>query len=209
MPSEPVRGMRSLTIPTIVGKKNAMPNAKNVAAPNAAAVLVATLRDNPVAAERLCLLLGTARTAGCLIDRLPAVLPIFGDDSALAAPLNREALIAAAQARSVVRPDQGGRVAAMHRLWGEQLITIVTADVAGLADPIDVGNRLTAAADALVEGALAAAIGDDAPLRLDRTGAGYRLQIASGPDLLDFDSADAEDAYALALLHVLESRARS
>jgi len=30
------------------------------------------------------------------------------------------------------------------------------------------------------------------------------LQIAFGPDLLDFDAADAEDAYALALLHVLE-----
>jgi hypothetical protein len=54
--------------------------------------------------------------------------------------------------------------------------------------------------------ALAAAIGDDAPLRLDRTAAGYRLQIAAGADMLDFDSGDAEDAYALALLHVLEAR---
>ena len=54
--------------------------------------------------------------------------------------------------------------------------------------------------------ALAQAIGDDSPLRLDRTVAGYRLQIASGPDLLEFDAADAEDAYALALLHVLEAR---
>ena len=53
---------------------------------------------------------------------------------------------------------------------------------------------------------LADAIGVDAPLRLDRTAAGYRLQIAFGPDLLDFDAADAEDAYALALLHVLEVR---
>ena len=50
------------------------------------------------------------------------------------------------------------------------------------------------------------AIGADAPLRLDRTAAGYRLQIASGPDLLDFEAVDAEDAYALALLHVLEKR---
>jgi hypothetical protein len=54
--------------------------------------------------------------------------------------------------------------------------------------------------------ALAAAIGDDSPLRLDRTAAGYRLQIAAGADMLDFDSGDAEDAYALALLHVLEAR---
>ena len=53
---------------------------------------------------------------------------------------------------------------------------------------------------------LADAIGVDAPLRLDRTAAGYRVQIASGPDLLEFDAADAENAYALALLHVLEKR---
>lgn len=54
--------------------------------------------------------------------------------------------------------------------------------------------------------ALAAAIGADAPLRLDRTAAGYRLQIASGADMFDFESGDAEDTYALALLHVLEKR---
>jgi len=53
---------------------------------------------------------------------------------------------------------------------------------------------------------LSDAIGADAPLRLDRTAAGYRLRIALGPDLLDFDAADAEDAYALALLHVLKMR---
>ena len=53
---------------------------------------------------------------------------------------------------------------------------------------------------------LADAIGADAPLRLDRTAAGYRLQIASGADLLDFEAADAEDTYALALLHVLGAR---
>ena len=56
---------------------------------------------------------------------------------------------------------------------------------------------------------LADAIGVDAPLRLDRTAAGYRLQIASGADMLEFDAGDAEDAYALALLHVLEARAGS
>ena len=53
---------------------------------------------------------------------------------------------------------------------------------------------------------LSDAIGVDAPLRLDRTAAGYRVQIASDADLLDFDAGDAENAYALALLHVLEKR---
>ena len=51
---------------------------------------------------------------------------------------------------------------------------------------------------------LALTIGDDAPLRLDRTGAGYRLQIAADADMLDFDADDAEDAYALALIYLLE-----
>ena len=53
---------------------------------------------------------------------------------------------------------------------------------------------------------LADAIGVDAPLRLDRTAAGYRVRIAFGPDLVDFDAADAEAAYALALLHVLGAK---
>jgi hypothetical protein len=52
-------------------------------------------------------------------------------------------------------------------------------------------------------------IGVDAPLRLDRTARGYRVQIASGADLLDFDASNAEDAYALALLHVLKARAQA
>ena len=53
---------------------------------------------------------------------------------------------------------------------------------------------------------LSDAIGADAPLRLDRTAAGYRVRIAFGPDLVDFDAADAEAAYALALLHVLGAK---
>ena len=53
---------------------------------------------------------------------------------------------------------------------------------------------------------LADTIGVDAPLRLDRTAAGYRVRIAFGPDLVDFDAADAEAAYALALLHVLGAK---
>ena len=61
-------------------------------------------------------------------------------------------------------------------------------------------------AETQMRAVLAEMSGVDAPLRLDRTAAGYRLQIAFGPDLLEFDAADAEDAYALALLHVLEKR---
>jgi hypothetical protein len=54
--------------------------------------------------------------------------------------------------------------------------------------------------------ALARAIGDDAPLRLDRTPSGYRCQIAHAEHMLAFDAPSAEDAYAQALLAVLEMR---
>jgi hypothetical protein len=50
---------------------------------------------------------------------------------------------------------------------------------------------------------LAQRIGDDAPLRLDRTSTGYRCRIADLEHMRDFDAPDAESAYALALLHML------
>jgi hypothetical protein len=50
---------------------------------------------------------------------------------------------------------------------------------------------------------LASQIGPDAPLRLDRIAQGYRCIIAEADHLREFDSASAEDAYALALLALL------
>ncbi len=50
---------------------------------------------------------------------------------------------------------------------------------------------------------LAAAIGPDAPLRLERLAAGYRLQLALGAELAEFEDASAEGCYALGLLAVL------
>jgi hypothetical protein len=54
--------------------------------------------------------------------------------------------------------------------------------------------------------ALATLIGSDAPLRLDRTAQGYRCQIADADKLREFDADAAEDAYALALLALLEAQ---
>jgi hypothetical protein len=55
---------------------------------------------------------------------------------------------------------------------------------------------------------LAGAIGDDAPLRLDRLQARYRVQFGFEADMLEFEAIDAENAYAQALLHVLSVRTR-
>jgi hypothetical protein len=56
---------------------------------------------------------------------------------------------------------------------------------------------------------IAARIGPDAPLRLDRTARGYRCQIAAADQLLEYEAAQAEDAYALGLLALLEGANRA
>jgi glutamate-ammonia-ligase adenylyltransferase len=119
--------------------------------------LIGALRDSPAAAERLCHLLGTARTAGRLVDRIPAALPVLGDDTALTAALDPATLTAEALGRIGVRDAHPARLVALHRFWAEHLLETVAADVAGLITVEVVGHRLTDCADALVAGLLAAA----------------------------------------------------
>ena len=56
---------------------------------------------------------------------------------------------------------------------------------------------------------IAGRIGPDAPLRLDRTARGYRCQIADAERLVEYEASQAEDAYALALLALLEATNRA
>lgn len=123
------------------------------------AALIGALRDSPAAAERLCHLLGTARTAGRLVDRIPAALPVLGDDAILTASSDSELLTREARRRIGVREDHGGQVGALHRFWAEHLLETMTADIAALIDVETAGHRLTNAADAMVSGLLEAAIG--------------------------------------------------
>jgi hypothetical protein len=89
---------------------------------------------------------------------------------------------------------------------GEPTITF-HGSIEWALDHIVVAEAVWVPAETQLRTELARAIGDDAPLRLDRTGAGYRLQFADGADMVEFDAADAEDTYAQALLHVLQKRA--
>jgi len=126
------------------------------AAPDHAA-LVATLRDSPVAAERLCTLLGTSRLLGRLLDRLPPALARLGDDAALAAFPDREALVAEATRRTAVRPRWEEAVAGLHRFVEAHVLWLAAQDLVGGADAAAIGERLSDLADAAVEGALEAA----------------------------------------------------
>ena len=121
------------------------------------AALIAALRDNPVAAERLCTLLGTSRLLGRLLDRLPPALARLGDDAALADFPDRTALIAEAGRRTAVRPRWEEAVAGGHRFVEAHVLWLAAQDLVGGAGAAVIGERLSDVADAAVAGALEAA----------------------------------------------------
>ncbi len=121
------------------------------------AAIVATLRDDPAAAERLCLVLGTSSLVGRLIDRLPPLVPTLGDDAALASWPASDDLVAEAGHRVSVHDDP---TAAVRRFHAEHLLRIAVADIAGLIDEAEVGRRLSQLSDATVAAAVSAAVAE-------------------------------------------------
>lgn len=118
--------------------------------------VVGALRDNPPVAERLCLLLGTSRLAGRLIDRIPPSLPGLADDDALASEPPLPSV--EASARLAVREHRAARIEALHRFHAERLLHTTMADLSGFADEVGVGIRLASTADAIAAAALADAV---------------------------------------------------
>jgi [glutamine synthetase] adenylyltransferase / [glutamine synthetase]-adenylyl-L-tyrosine phosphorylase len=157
------------------------------------AALTAALRDNPVAAERLCALLGSSRLLGRLLDRLPPALPRLGDDAALGAFPTRDALIDEARRRTAVRPGWEEARAGLHRFVEAHFLWLAAQDLVAGADVALVGRRLSDLADATVAAALeaatrqASAAGLTVPplavIAMGRWG-GQELQFASDLDAL-------------------------
>lgn len=153
--------------------------------PDSSAIVV-TLRDDPLAAERLCTVLGTSRLVGGLIDRLPPLIPLFGDDAGLAHCPERAALIDEVLGRTTVRNDP---TSAIRRFHAEHVVRIAVADISGLIDEVEVGKRLSRLADATVEAALGTArrdLGFEAPMCVVAMGkwGGRELNYASDLDAI-------------------------
>jgi [glutamine synthetase] adenylyltransferase / [glutamine synthetase]-adenylyl-L-tyrosine phosphorylase len=163
--------------------------------------LVTVLRDDPASGERLCRLLGTSRLAGPLVEKLPLTSLRLGDDAALAAEPEAAALTAEAVQRLVARDEPAARAASIHRFYAEQLLETSAADLAGVADELAVGRRLTAAAEAVIGAALGAAsaavaaggrdLPDLAVIGMGKLG-GAELNYASDLDLLVVYRGDDE-----------------
>ncbi|HDK44754.1 MAG TPA: bifunctional glutamine-synthetase adenylyltransferase/deadenyltransferase, partial [Actinobacteria bacterium] len=118
------------------------------------AQLVATLRDTPIAAERLCHILGSSRLLGKLLDRIPEMLPVLGDDQALAATVTRDMLVGRAVHAVSTRPNRARQLRALRRFVQGRLVRTAVRDLLGLADMPTVGRELADTADAAAQAAL-------------------------------------------------------
>jgi len=119
------------------------------------AALIATLRDAPVAAERLCRLLGTSRLLGQMLDRIPEFMIRLGDDQALAAHPTRDELIDNATQHVLLRGNYAERLRAIRRFVRRRLLWIAVRDLLGQASMPEVGRDLADTADAAAAAALA------------------------------------------------------
>jgi glutamate-ammonia-ligase adenylyltransferase len=118
--------------------------------------LIGTLRDAPVAAERLCRLLGTSRLLGQMLDRIPEFLSRLGDDRALADLPSREALVDGATQHVLLRDSYPEQYRAIRRFVRRRLLWIAVRDLLGQAAMPEVGRDLADTADAAAAAALAA-----------------------------------------------------
>ncbi|HTZ08433.1 MAG TPA: bifunctional [glutamine synthetase] adenylyltransferase/[glutamine synthetase]-adenylyl-L-tyrosine phosphorylase [Acidimicrobiales bacterium] len=170
------------------------------------ALLVATFRESPEAARRLCLLLGTSRLLAEALERDPDLIAVADDDAALA-PTPRDDLVVEAAERLARDHDTDGRRAQLVRLRRDQQARIAARDVLGLDDVTASAAALSALAEALLESALVAL---DPPMPFAVVGmgrlGGAEMAYASDLDVLllyaDADDA-AGEAVAEDLLHLM------
>ena len=111
------------------------------------AELTAILRDRPVAAQRLCQLLGSSRLVSNFIDRIPEFLPRLADDKLLLELPSPEDTIRALE-RMQLRSDRDTRMASLRRLVRRRMLRTAAADLLGLITVDRVAAALTDTADA-------------------------------------------------------------
>ncbi|TML43728.1 MAG: hypothetical protein E6G27_01065 [Actinobacteria bacterium] len=146
--------------------------------------LVATFRDSPEAARRLCLLLGTSRLLLDPVQHNPDLMAVLGDDAALC---RRDGTDLRARAGSALgwRTDLRHQQAGLRRFARDEEFRIAAGDILGLDDVTTTGSSLTALAETVLESAvsLVAPPVPVAVIGMGRLG-GNELSYASDLDVL-------------------------
>lgn len=121
--------------------------------------LVRLLQVNPLAGERLCILLGTGRLLGELMDRIPEFIPRLADDTLIrdvrASPDAEDRLIALLRSR----PDEDAQIGTIRRFARRRKLRIAARDVLGEASTELTLRSLSDTADTAVRAGLHVAAG--------------------------------------------------
>lgn len=160
--------------------------------------LVATFRESPEAARRVCLLLGTGRLFLRRLEQFPELLEDLADAAALR-PRRREDLLVAAERALGWRSGSAPRQEALQRLKQAREVRLAAADVLGLADVRATATALSELAEAVLQAAMDT-VGPSVPMAVVAMGrfGGGELSYASDLDVLlvsatpgDFEQANA------------------
>ena len=116
--------------------------------------LVSLLHNNPLAGERLCLLLGSGRLLGTLIDRIPEFVPRLADDRLLGDIRDAEAAIERLAGLLDSRPDPDAKVGTIRRFVRRRRLRIAARELLADAGPRETTGSLSDTADAAITGAL-------------------------------------------------------
>lgn len=116
--------------------------------------LTTVFRESTVAAERVCRLLGSSRVIGQALRRQPDFIALLGDDAFLERRKTRDELVDEALETLSWRPGADERREGLRRFKRRELLRIAARDVLGFATTFEVGNELTALAEACLEAAL-------------------------------------------------------
>jgi glutamate-ammonia-ligase adenylyltransferase len=159
------------------------------------ATLARRFRETPVAAQRLCHVLGASRVLGLALHRNPDYVDTLADDAALSKEATREELVEEALGTLNWREDDAGRRAGLRRFKRRQELHIGVRNVLHFADVETTEQELSDLADASIEAALRS-LEPELPfavLGLGRLG-GREMSFASDVDLLFvYDGTSAAD----------------
>jgi glutamate-ammonia-ligase adenylyltransferase len=158
--------------------------------------LAGVFRDSPEVARRLCLVLGTSRHLGRLLEHNPDLIADLGAADAFRLR-RRDELVQAARGALDWRDDVADRRTTLHRLTDREGLRIGAHDVLGLASTPEVGHALTHLAEAAVVAALDG-LRPGVPFAVIALGrlAGGELSYASDLDLVFVHEASGPDEAA-------------
>lgn len=122
--------------------------------PHRAEALTAVFRESPLAAQRLCCVIGTSRPLGEAVERFPELIRMLEQDDLLSEARSEEELLEGAARQMAWRRGDAGRLRAIRRFVQRERARIGIRELLGLVDHEGVGEELTRLATACLQAAL-------------------------------------------------------